>query len=64
MPKVTTFTAELEIFKTINQLKDLDERVNAFIEKETVKTVHSISDTTTSDNSGKTMGIIRVMVYD
>jgi hypothetical protein len=64
MPNVITFTAELEIFKTINQLKDLDDRVNEFIRENGVKTVHSISDTTTSDNTGKTMGIIRVMVYD
>jgi len=64
MPNVITFTAELEIFKTINQLKDLDDRVNEFIREHGVKAIHSISDTTTSDNTGKTMGIIRVMVYD
>ena len=64
MPKVVTFTADLRIFKTIGQLKELDDQVNKFIEENAVKNVYSASDTTTSDDTGATMGIIRVLVYD
>ncbi len=62
--KVKTFTTELKIFKTIKELKTLDEEVNRFIEKNRVKRVVSVSDTTTTDNTGATIGLIRVMTYE
>ncbi len=62
--KVKTFTTELKIFKTIKELKTLDEEVNRFIEKHRVKKVVSVSDTTTTDNTGATIGLIRVMTYE
>lgn len=64
MPKVVTFSSDLRIFKTIAQLEELDKKVNGFIEKNQVKTIYSVSDTTTTDDSGSTMGIIRVLTYD
>ncbi len=64
MPKVITFTSELKIFKTIAQLQDLDNKVNDFIKQNNVEKIHSVSDTTTADETGTTIGIIRVLAYD
>ncbi len=64
MIKVKTFTQTLEIFKTHNELDDLDSMVNDFIAKERVKKVISVSDTTTANVSGSTMGVIRVLTYE
>lgn len=64
MIKVKTFTQTLEIFKTHKELEDLDSQVNDFIAEEGVKRVISVSDTTTNNDSGVTIGIIRVLTYD
>ncbi len=64
MIKVKTFTQNLAIMKTINELKALDEQVNDFLTKEKVKKVVSVSDSTTNNNEGMTMGIIRVVAYE
>lgn len=64
MLKVKTFTQNLVIMKTINELKDLDDQVNNFLDKEKVKKVVSVSDTTTANNEGMTMGLIRVVAYE
>jgi hypothetical protein len=62
--KVKTFATELKIFQTIKELETLDEMVNHFIAESKVKKVISISDTTTSDNTGATIGLIRVLTYE
>ncbi len=62
--KVKTFTTELKIFKTIKEIKALDEEVNRFLEKNKAKQVISVSDTTTTDNTGATIGLIRVVTYE
>ncbi len=64
MAKVKTFTSELKILHTMNELKDIDEQVNEFIEKNNVKTVVSVSDTCTTSDTGATIGIIRVIAYE
>lgn len=64
MIKVKTFTAELKIFHTTNEIKQLDAEVNKFIADNGVKKVISVSDTTTASNSGATIGIIRVLAYE
>jgi hypothetical protein len=64
MIKVKTFTQNLEIMKTINQLKELDREVNEFLVKEKVKKVVSVSDATTTNDQGMTMGVIRVVAYE
>ena len=61
---VKTFTTEMRIFKTKKELTDLDEEVNRFIEKNRVKKVISVSDTSTTDNTGATIGLIRVVAYE
>jgi predicted GTPase len=63
MIKVKTFTNELLIFHTMNELKELDEQVNSFIEDNGISNVISVSDTCTIEES-KTCGIIRVLTYE
>jgi hypothetical protein len=62
--KVKTFTTELKIFQTIRELEVLDDKVNRFIAENKVKKVVSVSDTTTTDNTGATIGLIRVLTYE
>jgi hypothetical protein len=41
----------------------LDQTVNLFLEQNNVQQVISISDTTTTDDTGASIGIIRVVAY-
>jgi len=62
--QVKTFTTELRVFQTMKELDTLDNRVNQFIVENKVKKVVSVSDTTTTDRSGSTIGLIRVLTYE
>ena len=62
MIKVRTFTNELRIFHTMNELAELDRQVNKFIEDNKIEKVVSVSDTCTT-GEGSTCGIIRVLAY-
>ena len=62
--KVRTFTTEVRIFKTIKELETLDAEVNRFMIENKVKKVISVSDTATTDNTGATIGLIRVLTYE
>jgi hypothetical protein len=62
--KVKTFTTELKIFQTIRELEILDEKVNRFTAENKVKKLISVNDTTTTDNTGATIGLIRVLSYE
>ncbi len=64
MTKVKTFTSEIKIFQTVRELTELDRAVNDFIAGNNVTRVVSVSDTTTTDNSGTTIGLIRVLTYE
>lgn len=64
MAKIKTFTSDLQIFKAAGQLEALDAAVNDFIKKNNVEKIYSVSDTTATDESGATMGIIRVLAFD
>jgi len=48
----------------MKELAALDEQVNRFIAANGVKKVISVSDTTTADNTGATIGLIRVLAYE
>ena len=61
--KVKTFTSELKVFHTMTELAELDEQVNKFIEENDVKKIVSVSDSCTTDNTGATIGIVRVVAY-
>ncbi len=62
--KVKTFTTELREFKAMRELADLDEQVNKFIKEKRIKKVVSVSDTTTTDTTGASIGLIRVLAYE
>jgi len=62
--KVKTFTSELKVFHTMKELEVLDEQVNRFISGNGVRRVISVSDTPTTDDSGATIGLIRVLAYE
>ena len=64
MVKVKTFANELKIFHTTGELKELDEQVNKFISANGVQKVISVSDVCTTDATGATIGIIRVLAYE
>lgn len=64
MIKVKTFANELKIFHTMNELRELDEKVNAFIKENKIKQIVSVSDACTADNTGATIGVIRVLAYE
>jgi hypothetical protein len=64
MVKVKTFASPLRIFQAKNELEALDAMVNQFIEENKVKKVVSVSDACTTDDSGATIGMIRVVAYE
>ena len=63
MAKVRTFTSPLKVFHVKEELEQLDQQVNQFIEQNNIATVVSVSDTTTTDDNGASIGIIRVLTY-
>lgn len=63
MIKVKTFTSPLKVFHVKEELEQLDQTVNRFLEQNKVQQVMSISDTTTTDDTGASIGIIRVVAY-
>lgn len=64
MIKVKTFANELKIFHTMNELRELDDKVNAFLKENKVNKIVSVSDACTADNTGATIGVIRVLAYE
>ena len=62
--KVKSFATEVKIFQAMKELRSLDEQVNRFMAENGVKKVISVSDTATTDNSGATIGLIRVLAYE
>ncbi len=62
MIKVKTFTNELKILHVMNELEELDNQVNRFIQDSGVEKVVSVSDACTT-SEGSTIGIIRVLTY-
>jgi len=61
---VKTFATEVKIFQTMKELEALDEKVNRFILQNKVKRMVSVSDTTTTDDTGATIGLVRVLTYE
>ncbi|MGD1074582.1 MAG: hypothetical protein ABR903_00675 [Thermodesulfovibrionales bacterium] len=64
MVKVKTFGVEIRPMKTMRELADLDQMINAFIEENNVKRIISVSDAATTDDTGETIGLIRVLCYE
>jgi hypothetical protein len=64
MIRVRTFTSQLNIFHTRNELVELDEAVNGFIASHGIRKVFSVSDAVTTGVKGEAIGIIRVVTYE
>ena len=64
MIKVKSFTSEIKIFQTMRELNQLDDQVNRFIVDNGIKKVISVSDMSTTDTAGSTIGLIRVIAYE
>ncbi len=64
MAKVKTFGSQLKIFHVKEELETLDNTVNEFIETNNIKKVISVSDSTTENVDGGTIGIIRALAYE
>jgi len=64
MFKVKTFGMVIKPMETMHELSELDEKVNAFISESNVKRVVSVSDVATTDDTGETIGLIRVLCYE
>jgi hypothetical protein len=63
MIKVKSFGEPLRPFKAHGELLELDERINRFIEEGSISRVINLSDTAITDDTGATIGLVRVLVY-
>jgi hypothetical protein len=64
MIKVKTFGMEIRPLKTMHEMAALDEMVNKFIAGNNITKVVGVSDTSTTDDKGETIGLIRVLCYE
>ena len=64
MIKVKTFASPLKIFQAKKELEALDGMVNKFIGENKVQKIISVSDACTTDDTGATIGMIRVIAYE
>ena len=62
--KVKTFMSPLKIFHAVEEIASLDDQVNRFVAEQDVKRILSVGDTCTTDNTGATIGVIRVVAYE
>lgn len=62
--KVKTFASPLKIFQARKELEELDNMVNKFLEENNVQQIVSVSDACTTDDSGASIGLIRVVAYE
>ena len=63
MIKVKSFTSQIKILETMRELDNLDAQVNRFFSENGIQEVVSVSDTSTTDDTGATIGMIRVVAY-
>lgn len=64
MIRVKTFTSEIKIFHTRNELERLDKEINDYIHSHGIRKVISVSDAATTGGKGETIGLIRAMTYE
>lgn len=63
MIRVKTFTSQLKIFHTRNELLELDQAVNDFVASRGIRKLISVGDAVTT-GKGNSIGIIRVIAYE
>ena len=62
--KVKTFATPIKIFHAREELDNLDRMVNTFIEENNIQKIISVSDACTTDYTGATIGLVRVLSYE
>jgi len=62
--KVKSFGMTIRPLKTMQELKQLDDMVNDFIAGNGIKRVISVNDSSTTDDKGETIGLVRVIAYE
>jgi len=62
--KVKSFGMEIRPMKTMQELKQLDDAVNSFIAVNGIKKLISVADSSTTDDKGETIGLVRVIAYE
>jgi hypothetical protein len=62
--KVKSFGMAIRPLKTMQELKQLDDMVNEFIAGNGIKKVISVSDSSTTDDKGETIGLVRIIAYE
>ena len=62
--KIKSFGMEIRPLKTMLELKQLDDVVNQFLDGSGIKKVISVSDSSTTDDKGETIGLVRVIAYE
>ncbi|MGA2152105.1 MAG: hypothetical protein ABSG48_08125 [Geobacteraceae bacterium] len=62
--KIKSFGMEIRPLKTMLELKQLDDVVNQFLAGSGIKKVISVSDSSTTDDKGETIGLVRVIAYE
>lgn len=63
MYKVKTFGTDAQVFHLHKELEKLDTDVNAFLSSRPGSELVSASDMALTDESGKTIGLVRVIGY-
>ncbi len=64
MFKVKTFSTPLKVLQTARELSHLDDEVAQFLTQEKAVKLLSVSDTITTDSTGATIGVLRVVAYE
>lgn len=62
--KVKSFGMEIRPMKTMQELQQLDDMVNNFLAGSHAKNLISVSDASATDDTGETIGLIRVIAYE
>jgi hypothetical protein len=62
--KVKSFGTEIRPLKAAQELRQLDDSVNRFLSDGGSKKLISVSDMATTDNTGETIGIVRLVAYE
>ena len=62
--RVKSFGMELRPLKAMQELKALDDAVNEFIASNGITRVVSVADSPTTDDTGETIGLVRVVTYE
>ncbi len=62
--KVNSFGMEIRPMKTMQELHELDAMVNRFVAENGVKRIISVADSSTTDDKGETIGLVRVIAYE